>query len=71
MGTKLQLSTTIHSQTDGQSERTIQVLEVMLRARVLNFGGNWNLYLPLVEFAYNNNYKSTTGMPPFEALYDQ
>ena len=41
----------------------------MLRACVLDFGGNWEKYVPLVEFAYNNSYQSTIGMPPFEALY--
>ena len=69
LGTKLLPSTAAHPQTDGQSERTIQILEDMLRAFVLDFGGNWKKYLPLVEFAYNNSHQSTIGMPPFEALY--
>ena len=69
MGTKLQLSTASHPQTDGQSERTIQILEDMLRTCVLDFGGSWDNYLSLVEFAYNNNYQSTIGMPLFVALY--
>ena len=56
MGTKLSLSTAFHPQTDGQSERTIQILEDMLRACVLDFGGSWNKYLPLIEFSYNNSY---------------
>jgi len=56
MGTKLQLSTAAHSQTDGQSEKTIQILEDMLRTCVLDFGKSWDNYLPLVEFAYNNSY---------------
>ena len=51
MGTKLQLSTVVHPQTDGQSERTIQILEDMLRTCVLDFGESWDNYLPLVEFA--------------------
>ena len=63
------LSTAFHPQTDGQSERTIQVLQDMLRACVLDFGGNWSGYLPLVEFSYNNSYHSSIGMAPFEALY--
>ena len=41
----------------------------MLRACALDFGGFWDDYLPLVEFAYNNNYQATIGMPPYEALY--
>ena len=69
MGTKLQLSTAAHPQVDGQSGRTIQILEDMLRTCVLDFGRSWDNYLPLVEFAYNNSYQSTIGMPPFEALY--
>ena len=56
MGTRLTMSTTFHPQTDGQSERTIQVLEDMLRACVLDYKGSWEEHLPLVEFAYNNSY---------------
>ena len=69
MGTKLNFSTAFHPQTDGQSERTIQTLEDMLRACVLDFGGSWNQHLPLIEFSYNNNYQATIGMTPYEALY--
>jgi len=58
-----------HPQTDGQSERTIQTLEDMLRACVLDFSGSWEEHLPLVEFAYNNSYHSSIGMAPYEALY--
>ncbi|GJZ85536.1 putative reverse transcriptase domain-containing protein [Tanacetum coccineum] len=54
LGTRLDMSTDYHSQTDGQSERTIQTLEDMLKACVLNFGGSWDVHLPLVEFLYNN-----------------
>jgi len=53
MGIELCLSTAFHPQTDGQSERTIQTLEDMLRACSLDYIGNWNHNLPLVEFAYN------------------
>ena len=69
MGTRLHFSTTYHPQTDGQSERTIQTLEDMLRACVLDFGGSWDNYLPLVEFSYNNSYHASIGMPPYEMLY--
>ena len=69
LGTRVDLSTTFHPQTDGQSERTIQVLEDMLRACVLEFGGQWDQFLPLAEFAYNNSYHSSIQMAPFEALY--
>ncbi|GJT81568.1 putative reverse transcriptase domain-containing protein [Tanacetum coccineum] len=60
-GTKLDMSTTYHPQTDGQSERTIQTLEDMLRACVLDFGGSWDVHLPLVEFSYNNSYHYSVG----------
>ena len=69
MGTKLQFSTAYYPQTDGQSERTIQTLEDMLRACVLDFKTQWDESLPLYEFAYNNSYHSSIGMVPFEALY--
>ncbi|KAJ9560821.1 hypothetical protein OSB04_005981 [Centaurea solstitialis] len=68
MGTRLHFSTAYHPQTDGQSERTIQTLEDMLRACVLDFGGSWDTYLPLAEFSYNNSYHSSIGMPPTEVV---
>ncbi|GJS93420.1 putative reverse transcriptase domain-containing protein [Tanacetum coccineum] len=49
IGTRLDMSTAYHPQTDGQSERTIQTLEDMLRACVLNFRGSWDVHLPLAE----------------------
>jgi hypothetical protein len=69
LGTQLNLSTAYHPQTDGQSERTIQTLEDMLRACAIDFGGNWDVHLPLVEFSYNNSYHSSIKCAPFEALY--
>ncbi|WMV37948.1 hypothetical protein MTR67_031333 [Solanum verrucosum] len=69
LGTHVKLSTTFQPQIDGQSERTIQSLEHMLRACVIDFKGNWDDHLPLIEFAYNNGYHSRIGMAPFEALY--
>ena len=69
MGTRLTMSTAFHPQTDGQSERTIQVLEDMLRACVLDHKGSWEEHLPLVEFAYNNSYQASIQMAPYEALY--
>nr|GEY61107.1 putative reverse transcriptase domain-containing protein [Tanacetum cinerariifolium] len=71
LGTKLDLSTAYHPQTDGQSERTIQTLKDMLRACVIDFGGSWDVHLPLAEFSYNNNYHSSIRCAPFEALYDK
>nr|GEW88943.1 putative reverse transcriptase domain-containing protein [Tanacetum cinerariifolium] len=69
LGTRLDMSTTYHAQTDGQSERTIQTLEDMLRACVIDFGGNWDVHLPLAEFSYNNSYHLSIQCAPFEALY--
>ncbi|GJX85411.1 putative reverse transcriptase domain-containing protein [Tanacetum coccineum] len=59
LGTRLDMSTTYHPQTYGQSERTIQTLEDMLRACVMDFGGSWDTHLPLVEFSYNNSYHTS------------
>ena len=69
MGTQLTMSTAFHPQTYGQSKRTIQVLEDMLRACVLDHKGSWEEHLPLVEFANNNNYQASIQMAPYEALY--
>ncbi|KAA3439023.1 reverse transcriptase [Gossypium australe] len=69
LGTQLYFSTAFHPQTDGQSERVIQVLEDMLRCCILEFEGNWERYLPLIEFAYNNSYQSSIKMAPYKALY--
>ena len=69
LGTKLSFSIAFHPQTDDQSERTIQTLEDMLRACELDFGRKWDTRLPLMEFAYNNSYQASIGMPPYEAFY--
>ncbi|GJS12341.1 putative reverse transcriptase domain-containing protein [Tanacetum coccineum] len=69
LGTRLDMSTAYHPETDGQSERTIQTLEDMLRACVIDFGKGWDKHLPLVEFSYNNSYHASIKAAPFEALY--
>ncbi|KAA3487180.1 DNA/RNA polymerases superfamily protein [Gossypium australe] len=69
LGTKLNFSIGFHPQIDSQSERVIQILEDMLRCCVLEFEGNWEKYLPLVEFANNNSFQSSIKMAPYEALY--
>ena len=56
-------------QSDGPSKRTIQTPEDMLRTCVLDLKDSWEDHLPLIEFAYNNSYHVSIGMPPFEALY--
>ncbi|GJU91914.1 putative reverse transcriptase domain-containing protein [Tanacetum coccineum] len=69
LGTRLEMSMAYHPKTDGQSERTIQTLEDMLCACVLDFGKNWDIHLPLVEFSYNNSYHTSIKVAPFEELY--
>nr|GEZ43858.1 putative reverse transcriptase domain-containing protein [Tanacetum cinerariifolium] len=59
LGTRMDISTAYHPQMDGQSEHTIQTLEDMLRACVIDFGGIWDVHLPLAEFSYNNSYHSS------------
>ncbi|GJW03984.1 putative reverse transcriptase domain-containing protein [Tanacetum coccineum] len=71
LGTRLDMSTAYHPQTDGQSERTIQTLEDMLQACVMDFGGSWDTHLPLIEFSYNNSYHTSIKCAPFEALCGQ
>jgi hypothetical protein len=69
MDTKLNFSSAYHPQTDGQTERTNQVLEDMLRACALKHGGSWDKSLPFAEFSYNNSFQTSLKMAPFEALY--
>jgi hypothetical protein len=69
MDTKLNFSSAYHPQTDGQTERTNQILEDMLRACALKHGGAWDKSLPYAEFSYNNSYQASLKMAPFEALY--
>ncbi|GJR67620.1 putative reverse transcriptase domain-containing protein [Tanacetum coccineum] len=69
LGTQLDMSTTYHPKIDRQSERTIQTLEDILRACVIDFGKGWDKHLPLVEFSYNNIYHASIKAALFEALY--
>ncbi|GKB21245.1 putative reverse transcriptase domain-containing protein [Tanacetum coccineum] len=71
LGTELSMSTAYHPKTDGQSERTIQTLEDILRACVIDFGKGWVKHLPLAEFSYNNSYHASIKAAPYEALYGQ
>ncbi|GJT17777.1 putative reverse transcriptase domain-containing protein [Tanacetum coccineum] len=71
LGTDLSMSTAYHLKTDGQSERTIQTLEDMLRACVIDFGKGWVKHFPLAKFSYNNSYHASIKAPPYEALYGQ
>ncbi|WMV30106.1 hypothetical protein MTR67_023491 [Solanum verrucosum] len=69
LGTKVNLRTSFHPQRDGQEEHTIQTLEDMLRVCVIDFKGDWDDHLSLIEFGYNNSHHSSIGIAPFEALY--
>jgi hypothetical protein len=68
MDTKLNINSAYHPQTDGQMERTNQVLEDMLRACALKHGRSWDKSLPYAEFSYNNSYQASLKMAPFQAL---
>nr|GFD36432.1 reverse transcriptase domain-containing protein [Tanacetum cinerariifolium] len=71
LGTRLDMSTAYHPKTDGQSERTIQTLEDMLRACAIHFGKGWVNHLPLVEFSYNNSYHGTIKAAPLKHFTDE
>nr|GEU83403.1 putative reverse transcriptase domain, ribonuclease H-like domain, aspartic peptidase domain protein [Tanacetum cinerariifolium] len=69
LGTDICISTAYHPETENQSERTIQTLEDMLRACVIDFGKGWVKHLPLAEFSYKNSYHTSIKAAPYEALY--
>nr|GEZ25069.1 hypothetical protein [Tanacetum cinerariifolium] len=69
LGTDICMSTAYHPKTDSQSERTMQTLEDMLRACVIDFGKGWVKHLPLAEVSYNNSYHASIKATPYEALY--
>ncbi|GJS17519.1 putative reverse transcriptase domain-containing protein [Tanacetum coccineum] len=71
LGTNLDMSTAYHLQTDGQSERTIQTLEDMLHACVIDFGSGWDKHLPLAKFSYNNSYHASINAGNLSKLYTE
>lgn len=71
LDTQVSLCMKFYSQTNRQAERTIQMLEDMLHAYVLDFGRSWDDYVPLIEFDHNNNYQASIQMAPYEALYER
>ncbi|GJZ41591.1 putative reverse transcriptase domain-containing protein [Tanacetum coccineum] len=71
LGTHLDMSTAYHPHTDGQSKRTIQTLEDMLRSCVIDFGNGWERHLLLIEFLYNNSYHASIRAAPFKELCGQ
>jgi hypothetical protein len=68
-GTNLNLSTVYHPKSDGKTERTNGIIEDVLRMYVMEQPSKWEYYIHLVEFAYNNGYRASLKMSPFEALY--
>nr|GFC22553.1 putative reverse transcriptase domain-containing protein [Tanacetum cinerariifolium] len=66
LGTRLDMSTAYHPETDGQSERTIQTLEDMLRACAIDFEKGWVNHLPLVELSYDNSYHASIKATPLK-----
>jgi hypothetical protein len=69
MNTKLNFRSAYHPQTDGQTLRTNQILEDMLRAYALKYMKSWDKSLPYAEFSYNNSYQASIEMALFEAMY--
>ncbi|GKE38169.1 putative reverse transcriptase domain-containing protein, partial [Tanacetum coccineum] len=69
LGMNLDMSTAYHPQANGQSERTIQTLEDMLRTCMIDFRKGWVNHLPLVEFSYNNSYHASIKAASFKTLY--
>jgi hypothetical protein len=71
LGTHMKFSSAYHPQTDGQTKRTNQILEDMLRACALQDKLGWDKRLPYAEFSYNNSYQASLKMSPFQALYER
>ena len=71
INTNLNFSMSYHPQTDGQIERTNQIIEDTLCMYVRTKPNKWEDYLHLVEFAYNNGYQTSAKLSPFEILYDR
>jgi hypothetical protein len=69
LGTKFNMSTANHPQTDGQSERANRTIEEILRCYVSPHHDDWDEHLSTLEFAYNDSMQASTGFTPFYANY--
>ena len=69
VGIKQRLSTTFHSQTDGQTERQKSTIETYFRAFVNYEQNDWARLLSMAEFAYNNAKNARIGHTPFKLNY--
>lgn len=69
LGTKIKLSTAYHPQTDGETERVNQCIEMYLRFLCGQKPKQWSHWLPMAEWWYNTTFHSALGMSPFKALY--
>jgi hypothetical protein len=69
LDTQLRFSSAYHPQVDGQTEGVNQIVDDMLRAFALQYGRSWDKSLSYAEFSYNNSYKESLKMAPFEMLY--
>lgn len=67
--TKLLMSSSYHPQTNGQTERLNQCLEVFLRCLVHSYPKKWSKWTEVAEFWYNTSHHSALGKSPFEVLY--
>jgi hypothetical protein len=68
-GTNMEFSTACRPKSNGKKGKVNQVIEDMLRMYVMDKPSKWEDYLQLVQFSYNNGYKESLNMIPFEALY--
>jgi hypothetical protein len=69
LDTQLHFSFAYHAQMDGQTERVNQILEDMQRACALQYGRSWDMSLSYAKVSYNNSYKESLKMAPFDMLY--
>lgn len=69
-GISLAFNSAYHLQFDGQTEALNKCVEIYLRCYTASKPRDWSTWLPMAEWWYNTNYHSTTGITPFEAVYE-